>query len=116
MSARVGLVAGEPSGDLIASQVVHGLQTALPDLEVAGIGGPALESKGMDIWHPMDALSVFGYVDALKNLPKLYRIFKDVETRFTNNPPEVFVGVDAPDFNLRLEHRLKAAAFQQYIL
>jgi lipid-A-disaccharide synthase len=108
MSVRVGLVAGEPSGDLIASQVVHGLQTALPDLEVAGIGGPALESEGMDIWHPMDALSVFGYVDALKNLPKLYRIFKDVETRFTNNPPEVFVGVDAPDFNLRLEHRLKA--------
>jgi lipid-A-disaccharide synthase len=108
MSAHVGLVAGEPSGDLIASQVVVGLQSARPGIDVAGIGGPALRAQSMNIWHPMDALSVFGYVDALKNLPRLYRIFKDVESRFLANPPSVFVGVDAPDFNLRLEHRLKA--------
>lgn len=107
MKARVGLVAGEPSGDLIASQVVHGLKSALPDIEVAGIGGPALHAQGMHIWHPMDALSVFGYVDALKNLPRLYRIFKDVQARFVASAPSVFIGVDAPDFNLRLEHRLK---------
>jgi len=107
MSPRVGLVAGEPSGDLIASQVVRGLQAQIPAIEVDGIGGPALESAGMNIWHPMDALSVFGYVDALKNLPRLYRIFKDVENRLLKQPPAVFVGVDAPDFNLRLEHKLK---------
>ena len=107
MNSRVGLVAGEPSGDLIASQVVRGLQVQMPGVEVAGIGGPKLENTGMDIWHPMDALSVFGYVDAIKNLPRLYRIFKDVESRLLKQPPAVFVGVDAPDFNLRLEHKLK---------
>lgn len=107
MSPHVGLVAGEPSGDLIAAQVVQGLKSHIPELDVAGIGGPALKSQGMQLWHPMDALSVFGYVDALKNLPRLYSIFKDVQKRFLQNPPAVFVGVDAPDFNLRLEHRLK---------
>ena len=107
MSPHVGLVAGEPSGDLIAAQVVQGLKSHIPELDVAGIGGPALKDEGMQIWHPMDALSVFGYVDALKNLPRLYNIFKDVQKRLLQQPPEVFVGVDAPDFNLRLEHRLK---------
>jgi len=107
MSPHVGLVAGEPSGDLIAAQVVQGLKSHIPELDVAGIGGPALKAQGMRLWHPMDALSVFGYVDALKNLPRLYSIFKDVQKRFLQSQPAVFVGVDAPDFNLRLEHRLK---------
>ncbi|HEY7803962.1 MAG TPA: lipid-A-disaccharide synthase, partial [Orrella sp.] len=87
--------------------VVQGLKSHIPELDVAGIGGPALKSQGMQLWHPMDALSVFGYVDALKNLPRLYSIFKDVQKRLLQRPPSVFVGVDAPDFNLRLEHRLK---------
>lgn len=107
MTDSIGLVAGEPSGDLIAAQVLDGLTTARPSLQAQGIGGPALERAGMQIWHPMDALSVFGYVDAIKSLPKLYRIFKDVQKRWFTDPPDVFVGVDAPDFNLRLEQKLK---------
>ncbi|MCD8518010.1 MAG: lipid-A-disaccharide synthase [Burkholderiaceae bacterium] len=107
MTACLGLVAGEPSGDLIAAQVLAGIRNRCPDLNACGIGGPALKAKGMEIWHPMDALSVFGYVDAIKSLPKLYRIFKDVENRWLRSQPDVFVGVDAPDFNLRLEHKLK---------
>lgn len=104
---RLGLVAGEPSGDLIASRLMSGLRSRLPDLTVQGIGGPALESAGMQIWHPMAALSVFGYVDALKSLPRLLRIYHDVAKRWKSHPPDLFLGVDAPDFNLRLEHRLR---------
>ncbi|UOD49362.1 lipid-A-disaccharide synthase [Orrella daihaiensis] len=107
MTDCIGLVAGEPSGDLIAAQVLTGMKEARPQLVASGIGGPALQASGMQIWHPMDMLSVFGYVDALKNLPRIYAIFKDVQRRWLANPPEVFVGVDAPDFNLRLEHNLK---------
>lgn len=107
MRPRLGLVAGEPSGDLIAAQVLGGIRARNPDLVASGIGGPALEAAGMQIWQPMDALSVFGYVDAIKSLPKLYGIFKDVQKRWLATPPDVFVGVDAPDFNLRLEHKLK---------
>jgi lipid-A-disaccharide synthase len=107
MTEHLGLVAGEPSGDLIAAQVLQGLLGARPGLQASGIGGPALEAAGMQIWHPMDALSVFGYVDALKSLPRLYQIYKNVQGRWLKNPPDVFVGVDAPDFNLRLEHKLK---------
>lgn len=109
MTWRLGLVAGEPSGDLIASKVLAGIKESSPDLVTEGIGGPQLESQGMNIWHPMHALTVFGYVDALKRLPTLYRTFQDVKNRWLDNPPKVFLGVDAPDFNLRLEHKLKSS-------
>lgn len=107
MTLRLGLVAGEPSGDLIASKVLAGIKETIPDIVTEGIGGPHLESQGMNILHPMHALSVFGYVDALKRLPTLYRVFQNVKKRWLNNPPSVFLGVDAPDFNLRLEKSLK---------
>lgn len=109
MTWRLGLVAGEPSGDLIAASVLSGLKQASPDMQSEGIGGPELAAQGMNIWHPMHALTVFGYVDALKRLPTLYRTYQDVKKRWVSHPPSVFLGVDAPDFNLRLEHRLKAA-------
>ncbi|AWB33230.1 lipid-A-disaccharide synthase [Orrella marina] len=104
----IGLVAGEPSGDLIASRLLQGVQERIPDLVVQGIGGPALEQSGMQIWHPMAALSVFGYVDALRSLPRLIRIYNDVAKRWKLTPPALFLGVDAPDFNLRLEEKLRA--------
>lgn len=108
MTRRIGLVAGEPSGDLIAARVLQGLN-ALPDesYTAEGIGGPELTQQKMHIWHEMHALSVFGYVDALKSLPKLWSIFNDLCRRWQHNPPDLFLGVDAPDFNLRLEKRLK---------
>ncbi len=109
MTWRLGLVAGEPSGDLIAARVLAGLQAADPQVRAQGIGGPQLAGQGLDVWHPMHALTVFGYVDALKRLPTLVRTFNDVKNRWLKDPPAVFLGVDAPDFNLRLEHRLKAA-------
>jgi len=107
MTWRLGLVAGEPSGDLIAAKALAGLKRADPQVKPEGIGGPHLAEAGLDVWHPMHALSVFGYVDALKRLPALIRIYSDVKNRWLRDPPAVFLGVDAPDFNLRLEHRLR---------
>ena len=104
MTWRLGLVAGEPSGDLIAARVLTGLSQRDPGLTAEGIGGPNLGAQGMDIWHPMHALTVFGYVDALKRLPSLFRIYHDVKSRWLREPPKLFLGVDAPDFNFRLEH------------
>lgn len=107
MTLRLGLVAGEPSGDLIAAKVLQGIQRACPDLSASGIGGPQLEAAGLEIWEPMNALSVFGYVDALKSLPRLLSIYRHVSQRWLTEPPDLFLGVDAPDFNLRLELKLR---------
>src|SRR5690554_8067665 len=109
MTLRIGMVAGEPSGDLLASRVITGLNERVPGVKCEGIGGPAMGAAGFDAWHPMHALTVFGYVDAFKRLPGLLRIYGDVRRRWETTRPDVFVGVDAPDFNLRLEERLKAA-------
>ena len=109
MTWRLGIVAGEPSGDLIAARVLAGLKQADPSVLTEGVGGPQLAAQGVNIWHPMHALSVFGYVDALKRLPTLVRTYNDLKKKWLSDHPEIFLGVDAPDFNLRLEHRLKSA-------
>lgn len=103
----IGMVAGEPSGDLLAGRIIHGLREAEPQCTVAGIGGPQMQANGMDIWYPMDSLSVFGYVDALKRLPTLLGTYYGSLGRWKKQLPDVFVGIDAPDFNLRMERQLR---------
>ena len=109
MRLRVGMVAGEPSGDLLASRVIGGIASQAPGALCEGIGGPSMERSGFQAWHPMNALTVFGYVDALKRLPSLINTYLDVKKRWLHHRPDVFVGVDAPDFNLRLELQLREA-------
>jgi len=109
MSLRIGMVAGEPSGDLLASRLMCGIHHRAPDALCEGIGGAAMQQQGLRCWHPMHALTVFGYVDALKRLPRLLRTYYDVRSRWRQQAPQVFVGIDAPDFNLRLEQHLKTA-------
>lgn len=109
MSIRLGMVAGEPSGDLLAARLMRGLTAQSSGILCQGIGGPAMQQQGFEAWHPMNALSVFGYVDAIKRLPSLLRIYSDIKQRWLNDRPDVFVGVDAPDFNLRLELQLRQA-------
>lgn len=109
MSLRVAMVAGEPSGDLLAARVMQGIAKHAHGSICQGIGGPAMAEQGLDMWHPMNALSVFGYVDALKRLPSLLSTYRDVKGRWLRNRPNVFVGIDAPDFNLRLELQLRQA-------
>ena len=105
---RVAMVAGEPSGDQLASHLIEAIKARAPEAVFFGIGGPKMAAKGFDVWAPMDDLSVFGYVDALKNYRRISGIRNDLKSRLLADPPDVFIGVDAPDFNLGLERELKA--------
>ena len=109
---RVAMVAGEPSGDLLASHLIAAIKARVPDAVFFGIGGPRMAARGFDVWTPMDALSVFGYVDALKNYRRISGIRRQLKARLLADPPDVFIGVDAPDFNLGLERDLKAQAIR----
>ncbi|MDS1141512.1 lipid-A-disaccharide synthase [Pusillimonas sp. SM2304] len=109
MSLRVGMVAGEPSGDLLAARIIRGISRHDAQSHCQGIGGPAMARQGFEAWHSMDALTVFGYVDAFKRMPRLLNTYFNVKKQWLSDKPDVFVGIDAPDFNLRLEHQLKQA-------
>src|SRR6478736_6303230 len=90
---RLAMVAGETSGDLLASLLLQGLKTRWPGLQAAGIGGPRMTALGFDAWWPAEKLSVFGYVDALRNLRELLSIRKALGDRLVAERPQVFVGV-----------------------
>ncbi|WP_306574941.1 lipid-A-disaccharide synthase [Oligella urethralis] len=107
MTHRITMVAGEPSGDLLAARVIEGLKAHEQGLQFRGIGGPQMQEAGLALDYPMDALSVFGYIDAIKQLPRLISIYQGFKKKTLAHAPDVFVGVDAPDFNLRLEEQLK---------
>ena len=103
---RIGLVAGEASGDLIAAQALSQLGQDRP-LALMGVGGPALQSIGMDCWESSDRLAVRGYVEVLAHLPGLLSLRRHLAERFAASHLNLFLGVDAPDFNLGLAARLR---------
>ncbi len=105
---RIGLVAGEPSGDYLGGGLVRALAARYPQARFEGIGGPHMEAAGLVSRHPMAALSVMGLVEVLRHLPRLLRIRAELRRYWLANPPDVFIGVDAPDFNLGLARRLRA--------
>ena len=108
---RFALVAGEASGDLLAGLLLDGLKSRWPTLSCAGIGGPQMTSRGFDAWWPSDKLAVRGYVEVLRHYREIAGIREQLKNRLLNNRecrPDMFVGVDAPDFNLDLEAALKA--------
>lgn len=107
MPTAIGMVAGEPSGDLLAAMVVKALKTQSPGCALSGIGGPKMQAQGFDAWYPMQKLAVNGYADVLMHLPELLHIRRTVRERWLAERPAVFVGVDAPDFNFGLEHSLR---------
>ena len=109
---RLGMVAGEASGDLLGGLLLQGLKARWPDLQASGIGGPKLAAQGFDAWWPHDRLSVFGYVDALGRLPELLRIRRQLAERLLQERPAAFIGIDAPDFNFGLETRLRAGGLK----
>jgi len=108
LAPRLAMVAGEASGDLLAGMLLGGLKTRWPDLKSAGIGGPKMVAQGFDAWWPSDKLAVRGYVEVLSHYPELLGIRNRLTERLLADPPDVFIGVDAPDFNLDLELKLKA--------
>jgi lipid-A-disaccharide synthase len=104
----VAMVAGETSGDLLAGLLLDGLQLRWPELKAVGIGGPHLTQRGFDAWWPSEILAVRGYVEVLRHYREIVGIREQLKTRLLGNPPDIFIGVDAPDFNLDLEAALKA--------
>jgi len=103
----IGIVAGEASGDLLASHLMAVLKKSRPDVEFVGIGGPKMQSVGMKLLFPMEKLAVFGYVEVLRHYREITGIRAKVKRYFIANRPSIFIAVDAPDFNLDLELTLK---------
>lgn len=104
---RIVIVAGEASGDILGAGLIRALKDTYPKAVFEGIGGPLMKAEGFTSLFPMERLSVMGLVDPLLRLPELLSILKQLKTSCLKNPPEFFVGIDSPDFNLRLEKPLK---------
>jgi lipid-A-disaccharide synthase len=104
----VGIVAGETSGDLLGGQLIMALREFMPQLDFIGIGGPRMEAAGMEVLFPLEKLAVRGYLEVLRHFIEIAGIRRRLRRRFIANPPDVFIGIDAPDFNLDLELSLKA--------
>lgn len=101
------MVAGEASGDLLASLVIPALQSHWAGITLQGIGGPKMKALGFEAWWPQEKLAVRGYVEVFRHYKEITGIRKSLLHRLLENPPDVFVGVDAPDFNLDLAFALK---------
>ena len=106
---HLALVAGEASGDLLAGLLLGGLKQRWPGLRSEGIGGAHMVAQGFQAWWPSSRLAVRGYVEVLRHYPGLVRLRNELGTRLLRDKPDAFIGVDAPDFNLGLETRLKTA-------
>jgi lipid-A-disaccharide synthase len=111
-SPQFSLVAGEASGDLLAGLLLDGMQQRWPHMQASGIGGARMAERGFNAWWPSDKLSVFGYIDALHHYREILGIRNQLKTKLLATPPDVFIGVDAPDFNLDLEADLRQSGIK----
>ena len=103
----IAIVAGEASGDLLASMLMTAIRQAKPEVRFIGIGGPKMQAVGMEILFPLEKLAVRGYVEVLRHYREIAGIRRSLRERFLAHPPDLFIGIDAPDFNLDLELALK---------
>ena len=108
----MALVAGETSGDLLAGLLLDGVKARFPGMSTAGIGGPQMVRRGFEAWWPSEKLAVRGYVEVLRHYREIVGIRAKLQTRLLANKPDIFIGVDAPDFNLDLECNLKASGIK----
>src|ERR1700724_652437 len=114
---RVGLVAGEASGDTLGADLIHALRRLAPDTEFFGVAGPKMQAAGCETWEPAESLAVMGLFEIVRDLPRLLRLRARIRAMFLAAKPDVFVGIDAPEFNLRLARDLRAAGIPtvQYV-
>lgn len=117
MALRVGVVAGEASGDTLGAALIDALRARVPDVEVFGMAGPKMVAAGCEPWESSDELGVMGLFEVLAHLPRLLALRGTLIDRFTRERPDVVVGIDVPDFNLGLEKRLKRRGLRtvQYV-
>lgn len=108
----ISMVAGEPSGDMLAALLLASLRARWPHLHASGIGGSHMCEQGFEAWWPVEKLSVRGYLEVLPRLPELLRIRRQLAERLLRQRPDLFIGVDAPDFNFDLEARLRSAGLK----
>ena len=109
---RIGLVAGEASGDVLGAGLIRAILERIPDAEFEGVAGPEMVAAGCEQWEPSDSLAVMGLVEPLAHIPRLLRLRRELARRWRESPPDVFVGIDAPDFNLGLEKKLRKAGIK----
>lgn len=106
---KIGIVAGEVSGSMLGAGLIQALRQQKPDLSASGIGGSEMIAAGFDSFHDMERLAVMGLIEPLGRLPELFKIRSHLFQYFSNNKPDVFIGIDSPDFNLGLEMKLRKA-------
>ncbi len=107
-ASAVAMVAGEASGDLRAGLLLDGMRARWPGLQASGIGGPQMARRGFEAWWPHEKLAVRGYVEVLRHYREIVGIRKQLRERLLASPPRLFIGIDAPDFNLDLQADLRA--------
>lgn len=114
---RVGIVAGEASGDNLAAGLIRALRERVSELQVFGVAGPRMQAEGCEAWAQSEELAVMGLTEVIRHLPRLVKLRRHLVRRFLESSPDVFIGVDAPDFNLGLEQRLRDGGMRtvQYV-
>lgn len=108
-SFRIAIIAGEPSGDLLGAGIIQALKAINPNIIFEGVAGPQMLAAGATTLFPMEKLSVMGFSEVLSKIFELLSLRRRVKKHFLQNPPDIFIGIDSPDFNLPIELKLKAA-------